>query len=156
MNRRPVAGALLCLAGFLALRFWVAEPISVDSVSMAPTVSPGSTIWLDKLTPRLACVRPGELVIFRSPGDGELVLKRVVATSGQEVAMRDGVLYVDDIPAMEPFVDQSTIDGVYFGTVRVDDGELFVLGDNREESIDSRHYGSIRADSVEAVAIGIR
>lgn len=149
-----LAGSMLCLAALLGLRLWVVEPIMVSSSSMTPTVPPGSLVWLDRIGPRLAGVHTGQLVIFRSPDDGGTVLKRVVARAGQSVSTKDGVLYVDDIPVDEPFVDQSTIDGVYFGTVGVRDGEVFVLGDNREVSIDSRHYGPIRIDTLEATVIG--
>ena len=154
MKRQTLAGAILCLGVLLCLRLWVAEPIVVSSSSMSPTVTPGSLVWLDRISPRLAGVHTGQLVTFRNPDGSGTVLKRVVAEAGHNVSMKDGVLYVDDIPADEPFVDQSTIDGVYFGTVRIRDGEVFVLGDNREVSIDSRHYGPIRIDTIEATVIG--
>ena len=159
MQRRTVAGAALCLGGLLALRLWVVEPITVSSDSMEPTVADGGIVWLNKAGPRLAGVQPGQLVVFKGPDDGEMpneavLLKRVVATAGQTVAIQDGVLVVDGAEAKEPFVDQRTIDGVYFGTVTVPAGQLFVLGDNRESSVDSRDFGPIPVTAIQGTVLG--
>lgn len=158
MRRRTLAGAV-CLAGLLAFRLWVLEPITVNSASMEPTIAAGSMVWLDKASPRLSAIHAGDLVVFREPEVGErrngsIVLKRVVAGEGQTVAVLDGVLYVDGLPATEPYVDQRSIDGVYFGTVTVPAGALFVLGDNRETSIDSRDFGPIPASEVLGIVLG--
>ena len=153
MKGRALAGAGACLGVLLAVRLWALEPITVSSDSMKPTVTAGSVVWLDKASPRLTGVRPGQLVVFRGPDDAEMpndavLLKRVVAAGGQTVSMRDGVLFVDGAQATEPYVDQKTIDGVYFGTVTVPAGTVFVLGDNRETSVDSRHFGPIPTSEI--------
>ena len=133
MKWRALASAAVCLGGLLALRLWVLEPIMVGSDSMEPTVSAGSFVWLDKASPGLTGVHPGQLVVFRGPDDAEMpnnvvLLKRVVAEGGQTVSMWDGQLYVDGKPAQEPFVDQRTIDGVYFGTVTVPEANYAYSG----------------------------
>ena len=148
--------AVLCLGALLVLRLWILEPTIVRSTSMAPTLPEGSVVWLDKVSPDLLGVQAGQLVTFRSPDDGAIMVKRVVAVAGQEVAMQDGVLYVDGAAVKEPYVDQRTIDGVYFRKVLLGKNEIFVLGDNRETSIDSRAFGPIPADIVEASVIGVR
>ncbi|WP_426976533.1 signal peptidase I [Pseudarthrobacter sp. O4] len=153
MHRRTLAAAAVCLGGLLCLRLWVLEPITVSSVSMEPTIAAGSVVWLNKVAPHVADIRSGQLVVFREPDgggwrDGGILLKRVVAEGGQTVSVLDGLLYVDGAPANEPYVDQKTIDGVYFGPVTVPPGELFVLGDNRETSIDSRDFGPIPVSAV--------
>ena len=80
---------------------------------------------------------------FPSPQDGGQTIKRVVAVAGQSVAIHDAELVVDGRTVDEPYVDHASIDGVYTGTVTVPDGMVFVLGDHRETSIDSRVYGPI-------------
>jgi signal peptidase I len=156
MQWRTGGAVGLGLVSLLVLRLWIVEPTVVESTSMAPTIAPGSVIWLDKVSPGVTGVRNGDLVTFRGPEDGALMVKRVVAVAGQEVSMQDGVLNVDGLAVNEPFIDQESIDGVYFGLVQVGEGELFVMGDNRGASIDSRRFGPIPASTVEARVIGIR
>ncbi|GAB3546179.1 signal peptidase I [Arthrobacter tumbae] len=138
-----------CLAALLALRIWVLEPLIVASDSMEPTVPEGSTVLLLK-SPSFEA---GSLVSFRSPIDDALTLKRVVAVAGQTVAFEDALLVIDGREIPEPFVDHSRIDGTYFGPVTVPAGHVFVLGDNRGRSIDSRDFGAIPVHSIEATVL---
>ncbi|MGS0685869.1 signal peptidase I [Nakamurella sp. GG22] len=153
MRRRAVgltAGSVLIgtvligtvLIGVVVLRTQVLDTVTVSSDSMSPTVCTGDTVLLQRLD-RGAGVRVDDIVTFPHPQDGERVIKRVVALAGQSVAIADARLLVDGAVVDEPYVDHSTIDGVYFGPVTVPDGAVFVLGDRRENSIDSRAYGPI-------------
>ena len=91
----------------------------------------------------------GDIVTFPSPQDGTPTIKRVVAAGGQRVAIRDAELVVDEQVVDEPYFDHASIDGVYFGPVTVPVGTVFVIGDHRETSIDSRAYGPIRTADIE-------
>jgi signal peptidase I len=64
------------------------------------------------------------------------------------VALEDGVLHVDGVPQSEPGIDLKGVDSVYFGPVAVTEGAVFVMGDNRGDSIDSRTYGAIPIDEL--------
>lgn len=142
--RWAIAGGLV-LALLLLTRAFVLTPVSVHGVSMEPTVHDGTALvarWVDP-----GDVRPGQLVVFRDP-QGTVALKRVVGVPGDEVAIRDAVLEVNNRRVNEPYVDESRIDGTYFGPVRVPARTLFVMGDNRAPSIDSREYGPIPFDRV--------
>lgn len=119
------------------------EPRLVSSPSMEPTLHVGSTVLVDKLTIRWREVGIGDVVVFTSPEDGHDAVKRVVAVEGQTVALRDAVLHVDGVAVHEPQVDLSRIDGTWFGPVTVPDGAVFVMGDSRAGSIDSRIYGAV-------------
>jgi signal peptidase I len=132
--------ACVVLAALVVVRAYVLTPVSVHGVSMEPTVHDGTALvarWTDP-----GDLRRGELVVFRDP-QGTLALKRVVGVAGDDVAIRDAVLEVDDRPVPEPYVDETRIDGTYFGPVHVPAGTVFVMGDNRAPSIDSRIYGPI-------------
>lgn len=147
LRRWPVA-LLLALMVALVLLAVVAEPMRVTSVSMSPTLGVGDHILVDKLTGRWRDPAIGDLVVFPEPGGGALAVKRVVALGGQSVALEDGLLHVDGVPRDEPTIDHRGVDSVYFGPVSVPDGSVFVLGDNRGESIDSRTYGAIRVEDL--------
>ncbi len=143
MGRRAVglaAGAVL--VGAIVLRTQVLDTVTVSSDSMSPTVCTGDTLLLHRLDGG-AGVQVDDIVTFPHPQDGGRVIKRVVALAGQSVAIADALLLVDGAVVQEPYVDHSTIDGVYFGPVTVPEGTAFVLGDRRENSIDSRAYGPI-------------
>lgn len=138
----------LVVAVVLAVRTFALDPLRVSSGSMEPTLGVGDTVLVDKVTPHFTRITPDELVVFHEPTDGALVVKRVVATAGQVVEFRDAVLFVDGRARNEPYVDLKSIDALYFGPVTVPPGHVFVLGDHRAVSIDSRHYGSVEISAI--------
>ncbi|MFF5793178.1 signal peptidase I [Paeniglutamicibacter sp. NPDC012692] len=140
----------------LACRLWVMEPVAVDSDSMQPTVRAGSLVFVFKPGPELFGVHSGDLVVFPSPADGTPVIKRVVAVGGQQIEVHDAVLYVDSSPVAEPFVDLATIDGTHYPRTEVPAGTVFVMGDNRERSIDSRDYGPVPMENIDGLVLGMR
>jgi signal peptidase I len=148
-SRKLLAAALAVAGTVLLLRGTVLEPRVVTSASMEPTLHVGSTVLVDKLTTHLRGVEIDDLVVFHSPEDGGDAVKRVVAVAGQTVALRDAVLHVDGVAVDEPQVDLSRIDGTWFGPVTVDEDAVFVLGDSRAGSIDSRIYGSVPLEDIE-------
>jgi signal peptidase I len=141
-------GVVAVLGAVLLVRGVVAEPREVASESMEPTLHPGSVVLVDKIGPRLRGVHREDIVVFASPQDGREAVKRVVAVGGQRVAIRDADLYVDGRLVVEPQVDRSRIDGLWFGPVTVPDRAVFVLGDSRSGSVDSRVYGPVPLGSI--------
>jgi signal peptidase I len=136
-----VVATVAVLGVLVAVRLFVAEPMRVPSVSMQPTLRPGDHVVLARTT----TAGRGDLVVFASPSSGELLVKRVVATGGDEVGIEDGELVVNGRQVSEPYVDHRLLDGVYFGPVTVPAGSIFVLGDNRTASTDSREFGPVPA-----------
>ena len=145
---RLAAMAAAVLGAVLLVRGVVVEPREVASESMEPTLYPGSVVLVDKIGPRLAGVHREDVVVFASPQDGRESVKRVVAVAGQHVAIRDAELYVDGRHVVEPQVDHSRIDGLWFGPVTVPERAVFVLGDSRSGSVDSRVYGAVPLGSI--------
>jgi signal peptidase I len=120
---RLVAVAGLVLGLVLGVRAWVVDVVSVSSDSMAPTLCTGDLLAVSKL-PRHQSIKASDIV-------------------------KDGLLEVDGKLVDEPYVDQATIDGVYFGPVTVPSSTVFVMGDSREFSIDSRAFGPIPASDID-------
>ena len=148
-SRVRLAAALVAvLAAVVLVRAVVVEPRGVASESMEPTLHDGSVVLVDKIGPRLRGVHRDDVVVFASPQDGRDAIKRVVAVGGQQVAIRDAELYVDGTLVREPQVDRSRIDGLWFGPVTVPERTVFVLGDARSGSVDSRVYGPVPLDSI--------
>lgn len=150
---RTITTAVLLAAVLLASRLWLVEPVTVSSESMEPALPKGSTVLMFKPGPALGSPKAGDLVVFTSPEDGSPAVKRAIALGGQTVAIEDSVLVVDGVPQAEPGIDHSRIDGTYFGPVTVPAGHVFVLGDNRAGSIDSRAYGSVPMEALLATVL---
>ena len=142
----PLVLGVVAVLALLALRAFVAEPFRIPSESMAPVLQPGDQALVTKIG---GAPRRGDLVAFHASRTGDIMLKRVVAVGGDTVGLEDGVLVVNGRRPAEPYVaDPDAIDSVYFGPVRVAKGSLFVLGDNRGNSEDSRDFGTVPADRV--------
>jgi signal peptidase I len=133
------------LAGLL-VRTFVLRPLTVSSTSMEPTLCPGDRVVVNLWDPDLSDLAHGDLVALR-PGRSEVpVVKRVVGLPGDEVAIRDALLYVNEQRVDEPYVDLEASDGFFYGPVVVPADRFVVLGDARAASIDSRTYGPVPAE----------
>ena len=135
----------------VALRALVVSVHVVQSGSMAPTVGAGDLVVVDRLSRHWAPIGRGDLVVFSRPG-GRL-LKRVVAVARDRVSIRDGYLVVNGERVAEPYVDHSRIDALYTEVTVVPPGHVFVLGDRRDRSVDSRTFGPVPLADVEGRAV---
>ena len=145
-------GAVLWVAAGAALLLVAAtsgllpvQPMRVDSDSMTPTVASGDLLLVRH---GQGPVARGDVVAVTSPLDDGMLVKRVVGVGGDEVAIEDGVLVVDGTAVCEPAIDPARLDGVWFGPVLVPEGELFLLSDSRDGSVDSRAFGPVPASSL--------
>jgi signal peptidase I len=138
------AGLLLTLVasvtGLLPIQI-----VRVESGSMAPTLSAGDLVLLERNPDRL---ERRDIVVIRHPDTGEQLIKRAVALGGDRMNIEDGVLMVNGAPVCEPSIDADRIDGVFSGTVDVPTGEVFLLGDDRRDSVDSRDFGPVATAEV--------
>jgi signal peptidase I len=137
----PIALVVLAAGALYAL-----QPIHVHADSMRPTLHSGDEIVIDRLSLALRAPHRGEVVVSNSPQG--LVVKRVAAVGGDSVGIEDGVLVVNGKQQREKYVDYASIDGVYFGPVDVPRGNVFLLGDNRGNSEDSRDFGAVPEDEI--------
>lgn len=158
---------LLAAAVCIVLALLSFEIALVPTGSMETTVLVGDNILVFKLLdapripgtslrlPRLRTPRRGSLVSFLAPGThASVYLKRVVATSGDMVEFRGGRLYINGVEEIEAYAPRSTrIPDV--APRRLGPGELFVLGDNRDHSEDSRDFGPISTDAVVGTPLAV-
>ncbi|HEY8496808.1 MAG TPA: signal peptidase I [Limnochordales bacterium] len=128
-----IAGAL---AGFIIT--FVAQSFLVQGSSMEPTLVDGQRLLVDKITYRLREPRRGEIIVFHYPADPRRkFIKRVIGLPGDEVLIAGQRLILNGRPVEEPYV-LGPMRGV-FGPMTVPPGHVFVLGDNRNNSDDSRY-----------------
>jgi signal peptidase I len=128
----------------------------VPSVSMSPTVENGEYFIAD--TWRYPAHKPaeGEIVVLElADGTGVRYLKRIVGLPGDRIEIRDRVLYRNGEPVAEPYtrpLDNIHFYGRNFGATTVEAGKVFVLGDNRDNSKDSRAWGTIPINQLRGTA----
>ncbi len=151
---RRVGWFVACLAVMLLVQTFVAEAVRVRFDSMAPTIAAGDVVVIDRLTYRFRDPRIGEMVVTEDPRSGVTIVKRVVAVGGDSVGIEDGRLVRNGAPVPDPHADSSMMDGYFHGPVVVPEGEVFLLGDNRDTSIDSRAFGTVDVDEVQGRVIG--
>ena len=147
IRRILLPAAPVALVALVAGVLFALQPIRVHADSMLPTLHSGDEVVIDPVTLVLRAPHRGELVVANSPNGG-LVVKRVAAIGGDTVGIEDGVLVVNGKERREQYVDYPSIDGVYFGPVDVPRGAVFLLGDNRGNSEDSRDFGAVPDDEV--------
>ena len=146
----PLILAVL-VAAFAAgwwLRGNVVGSYRVESGSMEPTLCAGDRVLVDKRVSGPDLER-GDLVVVTPPDEQQLVVKRVVGLPGDRLAIRDAVLFVNGERVKEPYVDHKSIDALFYGPLVVPPEQVYVMGDNRAESIDSRDYDGVPFGSVQ-------
>jgi signal peptidase I len=144
----------------LLLRFTVIEPRYIPSLSMYPTFEVGDQLAVEKVTKLVKPLYRNEVVVFNPPqafrdivegyGDPnrarEALIKRIVAVEGDRVEVKDGRLYVNGGMADEPFTAEPA--EYQFGPVIVPPGNVLVLGDNRNHSLDGHIWGFLPQGNV--------
>lgn len=131
---------LLLLVVFLVFRFVIGVSF-VKGDSMEPTLHNGEFVLYMRISPEY---KVGDVVSVKIPS-GEYYVKRVIAMAGDTVDIRDGNVYVNGEALEEPYVKGRTEaqEGVVEYPVTLEKGQVFILGDNREESTDSRTFGVV-------------
>lgn len=143
------------------IRTFVFQSYDIPSGSMEETIQTGDLVFSEKVTYYFNGPQRGDIVTFIDPEDSSRTLiKRVIATGGQTVDLRDGSVYVDGVRQDEPYTDGKPSYPLTSATgtsisypYEVPEGELWVMGDNRTNSQDSRYFGSVPASSVTGKAI---
>ena len=168
MSKRPALGCLfeivetlaLTLIIFFVIQNFVAQPYKVQMQSMERTLEPDQYVLVDKLTPRWDGYKRGDIVVFKPPADwgpfdDTPYIKRVIGVGGETVEIRDGLVYIDGNAIPEPYIykeddgtPQPTTADSDQSTWVIPEGELFLMGDHRSNSSDSRAHGPVPVENV--------
>ncbi len=142
-----IAGAL-----FLAVNTATAR-VRVESISMEPNLYEGEFVVVNRLAYRWGSPQRGDIIVFNFPNNPQKrYIKRIIGVEGDVVSVTDGQVFVNDLPLYEPYLASAP---TYVGEWEIGPGELFVLGDNRNNSNDSKNWGTLKMDAVVGKAIFI-
>ena len=136
------------------IRVFIAEPRYIPSESMFPTLTTGDRLVVEKVAYRFHPPHRGDIIVFEPPTKLRLLgyeknqafIKRAIATAGETVAVKDGVVYVDNQPLREGYIAAAPEYDLM--PVKVPEGQLFVMGDNRNNSNDSHVWGFLPTENV--------
>lgn len=145
---------VLALVLAFLIRTFVLESFQVSGHSMMPTLHNNDRVLVDKLLYQIEGPRTGEVIVFRSPVvKSEDWIKRVIGLPGETVKIVAGQVYINGHLYKEPFIKLNY--NYNYGPVHVTKGHLFVLGDNRPNSYDSRYFGLLSESRVRGDAFVI-
>lgn len=145
--------------GTYLLRTYGVEGIYIASASMEPTYPVGTHLFLNRLIYHLKAPARGEVVVFESPIEkGKDLVKRVIAVGGDSVEIREKMAYLNGRLLPEPYVKHTrgniALVGDNIGPVAVPQDTVFVLGDNRDSSGDSRDWRDSTGQWIPFVPVG--
>ncbi len=156
-----VLSLLVWIVAPLLVRTYVVQAFKMPSGSMRPTLLVGDYLLADKAYARTKTVKRGDILIFEFPKNrSKLYIKRVVGLPGEKVEIKKKQLYIDNQLFDETYIIH-TDERVFsanmhqrdnFGPVTVPDGSYFMMGDNRDQSNDSRFWGFLHASSIKGKA----
>jgi len=133
---------------FVLLRIFVFHPFLIDGNSMEPNFHNNEYLLVDKISYKFREPRRGEVIIFHPPHKSDYYIKRIIALPGEKVVIKEGRVYISNkevptgLPLSEPYLPPDTkTGGEIVQTLHKD--EYFVLGDNRNHSVDSREFGVV-------------
>lgn len=145
----------LLIAVIVAMLFqtYVYAQTEVHNVSMQNTLADGQRLIEDKWSYHFHSPVRGDIVIINGPEHTERLVKRVIGLPGEVIDIRNGHVYINDVKLDEPYAKGETYAGALAVPLTIPEGHLFVLGDNRENSLDSRSLGPIVQTSIEGKAV---
>jgi len=147
LKELPILVITAVILAFL-IKTFIVQPFYIPSGSMEPTLYPGDRVLVNKFIYKFKQPSPGDIIVFVPPGDKDKdFIKRIIAIGGQEVEVKNGEVYVNGQTKDEPYII-----GMYnsndYGPERVPLNNVFVMGDNRPNSQDSRVFGPLQKSAI--------
>jgi len=148
-----VQSLAIALVLAFVIRLLIFQPFYIPSRSMVPALKPGDRIIVSKFDYWFKQPHRGEVIVFKYPVNPDTdFVKRIIGLGGDTLAIRDNNLYIDGKKLEEPYLSQNLV-MQDFGPVTVPKGTLFMMGDNRNDSKDSRFWGPLDKDLIIGRAI---
>jgi signal peptidase I len=144
--------AFVLVFGFV--RPFVVEAYRIPTESMVPTLEVGDRVLANKFIYRFTDPERQDIVVFDSvdEDDDQTLIKRVVGVAGDEIQVQGGVLYVNGEAQDEPYLNDADLSRGFYGPTVVPEGHIFVMGDNRGNSADSRVFGPLPLENLRGEA----
>ncbi|MDD5622389.1 MAG: signal peptidase I [Actinomycetota bacterium] len=141
--------ALTAAISATLIRIYILEPFIVPTPSMEPMLEIGDKVIINKLAYKFGSIKRGDIVAFHSPLEKKDLVKRAIAIEGDEITLTtEGEIFINGEKIVENYLPADQ-DIFYINqTVAIGENELFVMGDNRNNSFDSRFFGTIPEDDV--------
>jgi signal peptidase I len=161
--REWVTVLVVALVIAITVRTFILQQFYISGPSMEATMFQDDRVLVNKLSYRLHDIHRGDVVVFdRVTVDGQIVqhddlIKRVIALGGETIAIKNCMVFIDGKPLVEPYLNdfdiaQSVVEDrcrvSMMDDMLIPEGQLFVMGDNRPQSFDSRMFGPIEQDLV--------
>ncbi|MDO5292084.1 MAG: signal peptidase I [bacterium] len=144
--------AIAIFLGFLVIHFGF-QKIKMYGESMSPTLAESDSIMVNKLDYRFSSPKRGDVIVFKQSGQEHSYynVKRVIGLPGETIEIKEGIVYIDGTKYKEIVeVEEISNSGLAATPYKLEDGEYFVLGDNRNGSVDSRFasFGTVIKDDI--------
>ena len=135
------------------IRMFVFQPFYIPSSSMEPTLMPNDRIIVNKFIYRFREPARGDVIVFKYPLDPQRdFIKRLIGLPGETVEIKNSVLYINGAEVEESYLPESSFFNDY-GPIKVEAGHYFMMGDNRNNSEDSRVWGLLPKENIVGKAI---
>ncbi len=150
--------AIVAFIIIVPIRLYVVQPFIVSGESMIPTFHDGDYLVIDEISYRLNGPQRGDVIVFHPPNQkkGVYYIKRIIGLPGETVTMTNGKVHISSdtdpkgMDLVEPYLQNMLADNF---TTHIGQNEVFVLGDNRPRSSDSRAWGTLPIDNITGRAL---
>lgn len=154
-GREYAEAIIIAVVAAFLIRGLVVQAFKIPSGSMKPTLQIGDHILVSKFIYRFTDVKRGDVIVFKYPRDEKKdFIKRVVGLPGERIELKGTTIYINGEPLKEDYAYYNSMIGLRngFGPVQVPHGHLFVMGDNRDNSKDSRFWGFLDEKKIKGKA----